>query len=399
MLPPLLTTIDRDNYQNYLDEKIERVSNLLKETLHTPASMSGYEDICALTPEVHPSTPQFYRIRAEFAVYHPDEAHIRLGMYEPGSKPRKLIFVDEFLGCTPAINHAMTLLTLYLPPFRHLKTKLFEADFLCNNKDEVVITLHYHKKLTEQWTEEATQLREALLNRGLNCSFVAHARKQVLVVGSDHVIETINTTNGEMVLKYLEGTFCQPNSYVCGSMLNFAIDCARGIRERVPQGKNDLLELYCGSGTFTVTVAPFFDKVLATEVARVPTATAFMNMALNGIENAKLVRLSAAEVTQALNREREFNRLKEKEVNLDDYNFHTLLIDPPRAGLQTDEAREFTSHYDHVIYISCGPESLAQDLVYLSRTHHIKRLAFFDQFPYTHHLESGVLLVKKDLSY
>ncbi|MGN0894549.1 MAG: hypothetical protein ACI4ND_06080 [Succinivibrio sp.] len=45
--------------------------------------------------------------------------------------------------------------------------------------------------------------------------------------------------------------------------------------------------------------------------------------------------------------------------------------------------------------MSCGPASLASDLAYLTKTHNIEKLAFFDQFPYTDHLESGVLLTKK----
>ena len=119
------------------------------------------------------------------------------------------------------------------------------------------------------------------------------------------------------------------------------------------------------------------------------------NMQANGITNTKLVRLSAQEVGEALNGVREFNRLKQQEVELKDYNFSTLLIDPPRSGLRAEESLRFTAQYDHVIYISCSPESLAYDLRYLSQTHEIKRLAFFDQFPYTHHLESGVFLVKR----
>ena len=48
-----------------------------------------------------------------------------------------------------------------------------------------------------------------------------------------------------------------------------------------------------------------------------------------------------------------------------------------------------------VLYISCNPETLGDNLATLSATHNIESLAFFDQFPYTHHLESGVVLSKK----
>ena len=46
-------------------------------------------------------------------------------------------------------------------------------------------------------------------------------------------------------------------------------------------------------------------------------------------------------------------------------------------------------------YISCNPEALQRDMEALSRTHETVRFAFFDHFPYTQHVECGVLLAKK----
>ena len=88
----------------------------------------------------------------------------------------------------------------------------------------------------------------------------------------------------------------------------------------------------------------------------------------------------------------EFNRLRFANIDIKEYNFNTLLIDPPRSGLEYKEALDFTARFDRVIYISCGPESLVKDLTYLTKTHKITKIAFFDQFPYTNHLETGVLL-------
>lgn len=399
MLPVLLTTTDKDNYQAYLDEKITRVFNMLKDTLRDSDDLSGYNDLLALEPQVHASIPEHYRMRAEFSVFHHNHGSFDYAMYEPNSKPRKVILLKDFPGCTVAINQAMAALREHLPKYQLIKRKLFGADFLSNSSGDVVISLNYHKKLTDEWMVEAEQLRADLNNSGLSCSLVAHAKKQVLTVGNDYVIETIPTTRGEIRLKQVEGTFSQPNATACAAMLNFALSCAQeGLDEAKNKGlsnQKDLIELYCGSGTFTVALAPLFNKVFATEVARVPTNTAYFNMELNNISNIKLARLSALEVTEALNHVRPFRRLEEKEINLDDYNFGTLLIDPPRAGLQDEAALKFTANYDRIIYISCGPESLASDLKYLSKTHKIARIAFFDQFPYTNHLESGVLLVRR----
>ncbi len=402
MLPTLLTTTDKDNYDAYLNDKIEQVVSLIGSTLNTPESALGYQEFTALSPEIHASIPEHYRMRAEFAVFHHNHERFDYGMYEPGSKPRKLMLLQDFPGCTLAINHAMAWLRTYLPHYPVLKTKLFGADFLCNTKGDVVIILNYHKKLTEEWQQSAQALLDEHLKDAVpevasgQCrySIVAHAKKQKLQVGADYVIETIPTSRGAIKLKQVEGTFSQPNATACRAMLNFALDCAHKIQSQKPAGR-DLIELYCGSGTFTVTLAPLFDKVFATEVARVPTETACYNMELNASTNIKLARLSALEVTEALNKVRTFKRLELNQINLDDYHFSTLLIDPPRAGLQDEAALEFTARFDHVIYISCGPQSLASDLKYLTYTHKITKVAFFDQFPYTPHLESGVLLERR----
>jgi tRNA (uracil-5-)-methyltransferase len=102
--------------------------------------------------------------------------------------------------------------------------------------------------------------------------------------------------------------------------------------------------------------------------------------------------MSVEEFVQALDGVREFRRMKE--IDLETYNINTVFVDPPRSGM--DEAScEFSSRYDNVLYISCNPETLVNDLEILCNTHTIEDMALFDQFPYTHHVEMGVKLVKK----
>lgn len=73
---------------------------------------------------------------------------------------------------------------------------------------------------------------------------------------------------------------------------------------------------------------------------------------------------------------------------------HTLLVDPPRAGLD-QTSRALAATFARVVYVSCNPETLARDLTQLSATHTLTRLAAFDQFPYTPHLECGVVLERR----
>ena len=97
-------------------------------------------------------------------------------------------------------------------------------------------------------------------------------------------------------------------------------------------------------------------------------------------------------MTEALNGVRAFERLRE--IDLKSYNFSTVLVDPPRAGL--DEGTiELISTIENIIYISCNPETLARDLETLTKTHTVMEAAMYDQFPHTAHVESGVFLVRR----
>ena len=275
--------------------------------------------------------------------------------------------------------------------FEYLAHKLFETDFLTNQNGDLIISLNYHKQLDEnEFRQNAYALRELFKNENVNVNFVGRAKKQLILADTDTVKETIHTRDRDFFLFQVEGNFSQPNIYTCQNMVQFARDCCTNCSDE------DLIELYCGSGTFTVCLSDLFRKVFSTEVSRVPALTCARNLEENHISNTKIARLSAVEVAEALDKVRQFKRLELAGIDVDDYKLTTLLIDPPRSGLEFKEALDFTARFDRVIYISCSPESLASDLAYLSQTHHIEKLAFFDQFPYTEHLESGCLLIKNE---
>ncbi len=155
---------------------------------------------------------------------------------------------------------------------------------------------------------------------------------------------------------------------------------------------NDLLELYCGNGNFSIALAGHYNKVLATEISKSSVHSAQVNIAANQVTNLDIIRMSSEEFTQAMKGEKQFSRLNG--IDLQSYNCQTILVDPPRAGMDELTCR-LVSEYDNIIYISCNPDTLERDLELLSQTHTLSRIAIFDQFPYTHHVESGVFLQRK----
>ncbi len=152
-----------------------------------------------------------------------------------------------------------------------------------------------------------------------------------------------------------------------------------------------MCELYCGGGNFTIPLSQKFRKVLATEISKTSIKSALENCKLNNIENIDFIRMSAEDFVEALEEKREFRRLKD--INLKSYNFSTIFVDPPRAGLD-DTTRDLVKDFEKIIYISCNPQTLHRDLKFLTKTHKIINFALFDQFAYTEHIESGVFLNK-----
>ena len=115
-------------------------------------------------------------------------------------------------------------------------------------------------------------------------------------------------------------------------------------------------------------------------------------MELNQVKNIAIARLSSEEFSQAIDKVRSFNRLAG--IDLDSYKFTSIFVDPPRSGMDP-LTTSIAQRYDNIMYISCNPVTLRENLKSIVKTHEITNVALFDQFPYTHHLEVGMTLRKK----
>lgn len=354
-----------EQYQQLLAEKAAQMNDLFAE--FSPPEL-----------EVFSSPTSHYRQRAEFRIWHEGD-EIFYAMFEPGDK-RRPIRLDSCPMVAERIEQTMFELLEQIKPQPVLRKRLFQIDFLATLSGELLVTLLYHRPLEQDWLDAATELQQKL-----SIEIIGRARKQKLVLARDWVVEKLELEGATFEYQQVENSFTQPNAAINIRMLNWAREVTREI-------SGDLLELYCGNGNFTIALSKQFDRVLATEIAKVSVNSALFNLQRNGIDNVAIARLSSEEFTQAINKVRPFRRLRE--IDLDSYNFSTVLVDPPRAGLD-EGTRDLVQNYQTILYISCNPDTLVRDLKQLTQTHRVARLALFDQFPYTHHKESGVLLVRR----
>jgi len=330
---------------------------------------------------VYKSEPNHFRMRAEFRVWH-DGDELDYVMFNQETKERYSI--EQLPIASELINELMPKIIGAVKSNRILRTKLFQVDYLSSLSDEVVVSLLYHKSLCDDWEESVREMKKQFEKQGYRIDFIGRARKQKRVIDREFVVEKLNVLGRELVYKQVENSFTQPNAKVAQGMLAWALDTTR-------ESKGDLLELYCGNGNFSIALAQNFKNVLATELAKPSVAAAQWNITENKVTNLKIARLSAEEFTEAMEGTREFKRLQQQEINLKEYTFSTVLVDPPRAGLD-DDTLQMIANYETILYISCNPDSLRDNLEELTKTHELVDMAMFDQFPYTHHRELGVLL-------
>lgn len=389
-----------------------------------------------------------YRQRAEFRIWHKQEDIFHI-MFDTTSNQSKaqIVRTDSFPPASKPINKAMLAIIPLIKTNDILRNRLFQIEYLSSTTGELLISLIYHKKLDDAWLEEAKILAEKL-----NAKIVGRSRKQKIVVNDDFVLEKMQIADKKIILKQIENSFTQPNGKVAESMLNWIYIKTQAIKDQLKN--TDLLELYSGNSFFSLALTESFSKILNAEISKTSTAAAEYNIrendcknliALNAksediafllsashnaknsislenakksddlknlenlenlesLENLENTKLSAIEVLQEQT-QADFNKQNEKEkkamalelakkaVNLADYNFSSLLVDPPRKGLDDLTLKE-TQKFDYIFYISCNPETLKQNLLELTKTHKIESMAFFDQFPYTHHAELGLVLKK-----
>ena len=313
-----------------------------------------------------------YRYRTEFSVIEKDNVPF-YAMTIDGNKE----VVTSFPIASHEIQNLMNPVIQFIRINSQLSHKLFQIEFQSSRNKDVMLTLIYHKILDEEWIQLATQLSESL-----KISIVGRSKKQKLIIGSDYVTETYNYLDKQFSLRLYEQCFSQTNPYVCDSMINW-------VAENVTDNSHDIIELHCGLGTFTIPLSSLFKKVLATENSRPSIRALNENIRINNKTNIFHARLSGKETLEAFFGVRKFRRLAE--IDLNKFNINTILLDPPRKGLDQNTL-DSLKEMKNVIYISCGFESFKKDLRILQETHEIINLAMFDQFPYTDHIESGAIL-------
>lgn len=156
---------------------------------------------------------------------------------------------------------------------------------------------------------------------------------------------------------------------------------ARALQELVEKAagaSGNLLDLYCGTGFFSLPLAEKMKKVTGVENNPEAIRNAATNAIINKISNTEFV---AADV-------RTF--LKDQRPGV----YGTVILDPPRPGCEPEVLQELLRLRPQVlVYISCSPDSLVRDLKVLTeKQYKVTECRPVDMFPHTYHIETLVRL-------
>ena len=187
-----------------------------------------------------------------------------------------------------------------------------------------------------------------------------------------------DTVMQEMLGKYRFNfeisSFFQINSEQALALYEYAAKMAAG------ESPENILELYSGAGTLTAFLSEAAKHVTAVE--EWPQASKYLkiNAELNGLNNITGHSGSAEDVSEALSGEK----------------FNTIVLDPPRTGCDPRViAAIIKISPQKIVYVSCGPATLARDIKSLmSNGYAIRNIQPFDMFPQTGHVECVVLMTR-----
>lgn len=190
-----------------------------------------------------------------------------------------------------------------------------------------------------------------------------------LLGGKDHLHEALNQQ--EFSISPL--SFFQTNTTGAEKLY----ECTREMAQLRPS--DTVMDLYCGTGTIGLSMAPYVQQVIGIEENPSATADAAENAKRNDVSN---IQFRTGRVK---------NILKFEQFEAD-----VVVVDPPRSGLVPKALRRTAEiGAERLIYVSCNPTTLCRDLKEFSNLgYRVEEVVGVDMFPNTYHIETVTRLVK-----
>jgi 23S rRNA (uracil1939-C5)-methyltransferase len=206
----------------------------------------------------------------------------------------------------------------------------------------------------------------------------AHSQLQGEIVPFGNTEPYLYKVLGGNRFRVSASSFFQPNAKQAENMYLMLEEWAN------LSGTEKVYDLYTGIGIIALFLAPKASHIMGIEGSSVAIEDARENASMNGIENAEFMTGDVLET---------FKPGFLLKHGIPD----AIVLDPPRSGTLIEIKKTInTSGAEKVLYLSCNPVSLAFDLKQLTEVYKVTHIQPFDMLPHTHHLETLVMLEKKN---
>ena len=322
------------SYENTLTFKQSKIKELLKKN-----KINYNKEIEMIKND----NPHYYRNKVSLKI---ENGH--LGYYEESS--HKLIEIKECITAKHSINEV-------IKNYKLLNLENAKLTIRSNYNDEILIIIETKNK---EYNIELAKLKEKV-------KLVGIIYNNITIYGENFFYERIN---GKL-FKVSFDSFFQVNECITSELFDL-------IKNNIDKD-SIVLDLYSGVGTLGIIAASKSKEVYSMEIIK--------NAVLNGITNAKLnqvnnIKFMLGDVSKTIDK-----------IN---FNFDTLIVDPPRKGLDKKTKEFILKHIpSKIIYISCDPNTLMRDLKELENVYEIIDYKILDMFSYTYHVESFCVLKRK----
>ena len=173
-------------------------------------------------------------------------------------------------------------------------------------------------------------------------------------------------------------SFLQVNHEQSDKLYRIALDFAQITKT------DTVFDLFCGIGTISLLAARKAKTVLGIEYVQEAVENAEENAQLNNIDNAYFLAGDAGQMI-----DEGIKRYGQPDI---------LILDPPRKGCDSSLIEKITRvSPKRIVYVSCNPSTLARDAaLFVKQGYKVDQVTGIDMFPHTMHVETVVLMSRKD---
>lgn len=342
------------SYPRQLSAKQEILLDALKHT--------GKISLQAVPIRLHPCSSQHYRNRVQLKLTQASQG-ASWGFYKSSS--HEICAIGDCLIASPVLWRQLAGVRKAIEDTPGLLGEVDEVEAFLGDHEECLVNVSL---LDAPANLQTLAERFALAGRfrehsNLHVVLSVGSRLTANVSGSGFVWKTV----GGFKYRISHGAFFQVNDLMLLPLREAATGAHSG---------KQALELFCGVGFFTLSLARQFEGVQAVEMNPRAVSDLRHNLRFHGTGNVQVL-------------ERDLRSLlKDRTVLLHEPDL--LLVDPPRSGLPKKAIEAIAGlGAAECVYVSCNPSTLARDLQILcNRGYEISSLDLLDLFPQTHHLET-----------